>query len=143
MDVHDVVLLKTYSLPDGVRDWRDAMTLLVLNACCPQKCVEWQSYFIEAMTFYIIEIREPRNGFDQNKLQWLTDMFTTDGLANSPLESRLLQHVMDMLAHPLSRHQESADALYPLDDASLAVSALRSMTQKLAASQPVAASGHH
>jgi hypothetical protein len=140
LDEHDVVLLKTYSLPDGVRDWRDAMTLLVLNACCPQKCVEWQSYFIESMTFYIVEIREPKNGFDQNKLQWLTDMFTTDGLANSPIESRLLQHVMDMLAQPLYLQQKSTRETQPQDEATLAVSALRAMTQQLAASP---ASGHH
>lgn len=135
LDVHDVVLLKTYSLPNGVRDWRDAMTLLVLNACCPQKCAEWQSYFIEAMTSYIVEIREPQNGFDESKLQWMTDMFTTNGLANSLIENRLLQHVMDMLAHPLHRSQESAKAAQPKDDATLAVSALRVMTQQLASLQ--------
>lgn len=142
LDEHDVVLLKTYSLPNGVRDSRDAMTLLVLNACCPQKCAEWQNYFIEAMTFYIVEIREPRNGFDQSKLQWVMDMFTTNGLANSPLENRLLQHVMDMLAHPLHRQKDLAQITQPEDDATLAVSALRAMTQQLAAPQPMHASQH-
>lgn len=142
LDVHDVVLLKTYSLPNGVRDWRDAMTLLVLNACCPQKCAEWQSYFIEAMTSYIVEIREPRNGFDDSKLQWITDMFTTNGLPNSPLENRLLHHVMDMLAHPLRHHQEQTKAVQPTDDVSFAVGALRIMTQQLADPQSVSATRH-
>ncbi|HBF28404.1 hypothetical protein [Rhizobium sp.] len=131
MDVHDVVLLKTYSLPSGVRDIRDAMTLLVLNACCPEKCPEWQNYFIEMMASFIVKVLEPQNGIDHNKLQWITEMFTTDGVANSPIESELLQHVMDLLAHPSIERPTKTPTPCALDNATLAVSTLRSLAEQL------------
>jgi hypothetical protein len=109
LDVHDVVLLKTYSLPNGVRNSCDAMTLLVLNSCCPEKCAEWQSYFVEAMASYIVEILEPRNDINQTKLEWMTDIFMTDGLINSPIEGRVLIEVMDLLSHPASRLRTKTD----------------------------------
>jgi hypothetical protein len=137
LDVHDVVLLKTYSLPSGVRDIRDAMTLLVLNACCPEKCQEWRHYFIETMALYIVKILEPQNGIDCAKLQWITDMFTTNGIANSLIESELLQHVMDMLAHPAIDHQPKASALQNPDDASVAAMALRDLARQLTAASTV------
>lgn len=103
LDLHDVVLLKTYSLPNGVRNRGDAMTLLVLNSCCPEKCAEWHSYFVEAMASYIVEILEPKNRIDQTKLDWMTEIFMTDGLANSPIDGQVLLCVMDLLIHPAKR----------------------------------------
>jgi hypothetical protein len=130
LDLHDVVLLKTYSLPHGVRCHRDAMTLLVLNACCPEKCAEWQAYFIETMASYIVEVLEPQNGIDRKKLQWMTDIFTTDGLANSCLESRLLQHVMDVLAEPSKGMQPAIAARRSAETTALAA-ALRNLAEQL------------
>lgn len=131
LDVHDVVLLKTYSLPSGVRDIRDAMTLLVLNACCPEKCAEWQAYFIETMASYIVKILEPQNGIDRSKLQWITDMFTTGGMANSAIESQLLEHVMNLLAYPSLAQQPQMTTTSSPDDTTVAVSALHKLTEKL------------
>jgi len=139
LDEHDVVLLKTYSLPGGVRDRWDAMTLLVLNGCCPQKCAEWQAYFIEAMASYIVKILEPQNGIDQNKLRWITDMFTTDGMANSQLENRLLQHVMDLLAYTGRNTPSSTDAKQRGDTTTMAVSVLRDVAEKLSPSHSIPA----
>ncbi|MBB4954025.1 hypothetical protein H4S14_002087 [Agrobacterium vitis] len=115
------------------------MTLLVLNGCCPEKCAEWQAYFIEAMASYIVKILEPQNGIDQNKLQWITDVFTTDGMANSPLENRLLQHVMDLLAYTGRNAQSSTDTKQDADTTTKAVSALLDLAEKLAPSQSLPA----
>lgn len=98
LDHHDVVLLQTYGLPHGVCTHEDAMTLLVLNGCCPDKCAEWQGYFIDSMACYILRKRPPENRIDHYKLQWLISTFTTDGKANSPIEQRLLQHISMMMA---------------------------------------------
>lgn len=105
LDLHDVVLLKTYSLPNGVRNQGDAMTLLVLNSCCPEKCAEWHSFFVDAMASYIVETLEPKNRIDQTKLNWMTEVFMTDGLANSPIDGEVLLNVMDLLVHPGKRSQ--------------------------------------
>lgn len=98
LDHHDVVLLQTYGLPHGVCTHEDAMTLLVLNGCCPDKCAEWQSYFIDSMACYILRKQPPENRIDRYKLQWLINTFTTDGKANSPIEQRLLQQISMMMA---------------------------------------------
>ncbi|MVA33865.1 hypothetical protein [Agrobacterium vitis] len=74
------------------------MTLLVLNGCCPDKCAEWQSYFIDSMACYILRKQPPENRIDRYKLQWLINTFTTDGKANSPIEQRLLQQISMMMA---------------------------------------------
>lgn len=94
LDPHDVVLLKTYSLPQGVSTREEAMILLVLNGCCPEKCPEWQGYFVDAIATYIIARCPPENLIDVHKLRWLIRTFTTDGRANSPIERWLLQQIV-------------------------------------------------
>ncbi|MBB4005889.1 hypothetical protein [Allorhizobium taibaishanense] len=94
LDPHDVVLLKTYSLPQGVSTHEEAMILLVLNGCCPEKCPEWQSYFVDAITTFIVAKCPPENRIDTLKLRWLISTFTTDGQANSPIERWLLQQII-------------------------------------------------
>ncbi|MUO77731.1 hypothetical protein GOZ78_02320 [Agrobacterium vitis] len=109
LDHHDVVLLKTYGLPHGVCSHEDALTLLVLNGCCPDKCAEWQGYFIDSMASYILRKHPPENRIDTYKLQWLISTFTTDGKANSPIEQRLLQHISMMMADLQSESGQTPD----------------------------------
>ncbi|MVA79516.1 hypothetical protein GOZ89_08815 [Agrobacterium vitis] len=104
-----MVLLKTYSLPHGVCTHEDALTLLVLNGCCPDKCSEWQAYFIDSMACYILRKQPPENRIDRYKLQWLINTFTTDGKANSPIEQRLLQQISMMMADLQSESVQSPD----------------------------------
>lgn len=109
LDHHDVVLLQTYGLPHGVCTHEDAMTLLVLNGCCPDKCAEWQGYFIDSMACYILRKQPPENRIDRYKLQWLINTFTTDGKANSPIEQRLLQQISMMMADLQSESVQTPD----------------------------------
>ncbi|WP_234632970.1 hypothetical protein [Agrobacterium vitis] len=104
-----MVLLKTYSLPHGVCTHEDALTLLVLNGCCPDKCSEWQAYFIDSMACYILRKQPPENSIDRYKLQWLINTFTTDGKANSPIEQRLLQQISMMMADLQSESVQTPD----------------------------------
>lgn len=109
LDHHDVVLLQTYGLPHGVCSHEDAMTLLVLNGCCPDKCAEWQGYFIDSMACYILRKQPPENRIDRYKLQWLINTFTTDGKPNSPIEQRLLQQISMMMADLQSESVQTPD----------------------------------
>ncbi|KAA3510246.1 hypothetical protein G6L63_09265 [Agrobacterium vitis] len=85
------------------------MTLLVLNGCCPDKCAEWQGYFIDSMACYILRKQPPENRIDRYKLQWLINTFTTDGKPNSPIEQRLLQQISMMMADLQSESVQTPD----------------------------------
>ncbi|MCM2293635.1 hypothetical protein NAC44_15005 [Allorhizobium sp. BGMRC 0089] len=97
MDRHDVILLKTYGMPQGARSREDALTLLVLNDCCPEKCPEWPDYFIEQIAHYIVFVMAPERWLNTAKMQWIERIFTTFGVANSQTEQRLLARIIELL----------------------------------------------
>ncbi|MDQ0457294.1 hypothetical protein [Rhizobium paknamense] len=97
MESHDVSLLKKFGLPEGVRSHEDLLTLLVLNSFCPEKCPEWETFFIESVADFILHRMPPENRVDQAKLLWIFETFTTEGRVNSPLESAMLTHLLKIL----------------------------------------------
>lgn len=141
LDHHDVVLLKTYGLPHGVCTHEEAMTLLVLNGCCPDKCPEWPGYFIDSMASYILQRRPPENRIDQQKLEWLISTFTTDGKANSPIEQRLLQEISVLMANLCAESIQASEQASPTEKA--AVNSLRYPLSSHGRSLPTRFSSRH
>ena len=90
----DITLLRQYTFAEGIRSSADVVTILALNAACPEKCPEWADFFVKSLTDYILRHCYPHGSLDAANADWLMRVFATDGVANSPLELDLILHVM-------------------------------------------------
>lgn len=95
----DISLLRKYSFPDGVRTPDDVVVMLALNNTCPEKCPEWNSYFVEQLAAFIVHYSYPQGSLDEINVAWLMRMVATDGIVNTPLELELVLHVMEASAY--------------------------------------------
>jgi hypothetical protein len=94
----DILLLRKYAFPEGVRTIDDALTVLALARCCPQQSPEWEAYFIENLTSYLVHGATPAGAIDDAGAARLMQGISVDGVVHSPLELELLLHVMEVAA---------------------------------------------
>jgi hypothetical protein len=95
----DIGLLRKHSFPDGVRTSDDVVLMLALNNSCPEKCAEWNTFFVESLAGFVVNHTYPQGSLDDINVAWIMRMFATDGVVNSPLELELVLHVMEISAH--------------------------------------------
>ncbi len=73
--------------------------MLALNNSCPEKCPEWNSFFVESLASFIVNYSYPQGSLDEINVAWITRMFATDGIVNSELELELVLHIMEISSH--------------------------------------------
>lgn len=95
----DIGLLRKYTFPDGIRTADDVVVVLALNNACPEKCHEWNSFFVEQISAFIVSYSYPQGSLDEINVAWLMRIVATDGVVNSPLELELLLHVIEISAY--------------------------------------------
>jgi hypothetical protein len=95
----DIGLLRKYTFPDGIRTADDVVVMLALNNACPEKCHEWNSFFVEQLSAFIVHYSYPQGSLDEINVAWLMRIVATDGVVNSPLELELLLHVIEISAY--------------------------------------------
>jgi hypothetical protein len=91
----DVLFLRNYTFPLGLRTSDDVLVLMALQNSCPEKCDEWDAFFIEALTDFIVHYSYPQGSLDEINVAWLVRLLSTDGVVNSPLELRLILNVIE------------------------------------------------
>lgn len=91
----DVLLLRNYTFPNGLRTSDDVLVLMTLQNSCPEKCDEWEAFFIEVLTGFIVHYSYPQGSLDEINVAWLVRLLSTDGVVNSPLELRLILNVIE------------------------------------------------
>lgn len=96
--VEDIGLLRKHTFPDGIRTADDVVTMLALNNSCPEKCPEWNAFFVEQLAGFIVDYSYPQGSLDDVNAAWLIRVVSTDGVINSALELELVLHVMEMAA---------------------------------------------
>jgi hypothetical protein len=99
LSAEDVLTLRRVSFPDGVQASDDADLLLAIHHSSPEKCDEWDAFFIEALTNFIVHHTHPQGSLDDINVAWLTQMLSSDGVVHSPTEFEVLMHVIDLSAH--------------------------------------------
>lgn len=99
LSAEDVLTLRRVSFPDGVRASDDADLLLAIHHSCPEKCDEWDAFFIEALTNFIVHHTHPQGSLDDTNVAWLSRMLSSDGVVHSPTAFEVLMHVIDVSAH--------------------------------------------
>lgn len=96
IDADDVLMLRKFAFPEGVRSHEDAHVLLALSETCPEPEPAWTTYFVESLANFLVYGYEPWGAIDEPKATWLTQMIATEGAVRSPLELELLLHVMEL-----------------------------------------------
>lgn len=120
LSVEDLLLLRRYTFPDGVRTPDDVVTLLALNTCCPEKCPEWADYFVEQMAGFLVHHCYPIGSLDEINVEWVKRVLSNDGIIEGELELAAVLHMMD-----IARHVPPSLRTLMLDQLSIALAAGR------------------
>lgn len=112
----DILMLRKYAFPDGIRTSEDALALFALNDSCPEHSPEWSTYFVESLAAYLVRGATPTGRIDDAKAGWLMRTIAADGAVHSALELELLLHAMEVA----SEVPESLSA-FALDQVRLAL----------------------
>lgn len=92
----DLLLLRKYTFPEGIRSPDDVVVMLALDTLCPEKCVEWYDYFVESLADYIVNRCHPAGALDTMNAVWFEQVFVEDGVVRSSHELDLLLHLIDL-----------------------------------------------
>ncbi|MFB9950768.1 hypothetical protein ACFFP0_18100 [Rhizobium puerariae] len=92
----DILMLRTYAFPDGIRSAEDARALLALNDLCPASGPEWAGYFVESLAMFVVHRSEPAGMIDDANAAWLMRTIAADGVVRSAPELELLLHAMEI-----------------------------------------------
>jgi hypothetical protein len=99
LSANDILLLRMHSFPDGIQTSDDVITLLALNNSCPEKCPEWDTFFVEQLAHHIVHNQAPRGYVDAAKVGWMRSILAVDGIIASQLELDTMLHVLDLAPH--------------------------------------------
>ncbi|MBO9124385.1 MULTISPECIES: hypothetical protein [unclassified Rhizobium] len=99
LGVEDIDLLRRHSFPEGIRTADDVVVMLALNNACPEKCPEWNTYFVEQLAAFIVHYNYPQGSLDEINVAWLMRMVATDGVIHSAVELELVLHVIEISAY--------------------------------------------
>lgn len=96
LTANDLLLLRKYTFPEGIRSSDDVVVMLALDTLCPEKCVEWHDYFVESLADYIVNRCHPAGALDTMNTLWFEQVFIEDGVVRSRHELDLLLHLIDL-----------------------------------------------
>lgn len=90
----DVQLLRAEVFRDGVATRAEAEAHFALHSSCTDQCVEWPSFFVEAVTDYIVAQEKHAGYISEDTAAWLIRAISRDGKVDTPLEMELLINVL-------------------------------------------------
>jgi hypothetical protein len=73
----------------------DANAIFEIDAACAVKDPDWQDFFIEAITDYVVDSAEPRGYINTENADWLMERITHDGQIETRTELEILICVID------------------------------------------------
>ncbi len=80
---------------DGVVSQAEAEALFSMNTGVSQKCREWDDYFVEALSVYVVEQAEPRGYVSHANAQWVIDSISRDSRVEPANELELVVKILD------------------------------------------------
>lgn len=95
----DVLYFRREVFRDGIVSRAEALAVLALNSGVAGKSPEWNEYFVEALSLYVVEQAEPRGFVSLANGQWLIDCLSKDGRIEAANELELLIKVLDRASH--------------------------------------------
>src|SRR6478735_4099625 len=86
----DILMLRRFAFPDGLKSSEDALELLALNEASIEKSPQWSAYLVESLAMFIVYGSAPMGLIDENKATWLMRTLSVDGAVKSALELEVL-----------------------------------------------------
>ncbi|MEZ5899764.1 MAG: hypothetical protein R3D51_09745 [Hyphomicrobiaceae bacterium] len=90
----DLVKFRRVFYEDGIVSAEEADTLFKLSKC-KSESTDWTSFFIEAITDYVVDQADPQGYVTSENAHWLLDRVNHDGLVRSRAELELVVEVID------------------------------------------------
>ena len=91
----DVLALRRAVFGDAVVSLHEAEALFDLAAKRLPACAEWDEFYLEAMTDYLVRQIEPQGYVSVRNAAWLMDMIEKDGRLWSDTELNLVVHILE------------------------------------------------
>jgi hypothetical protein len=91
----DVLEFRQLIFRDGVVACEEADALFLLNEACAEQCAEWQEFFVEAITDYIVHQEKPAGYVSAKNADWLIAAISRDGKVGTATELELLVRVLE------------------------------------------------
>lgn len=117
VDARDVVDMRQNVFANGVLCKNEAVGLLAVHANCASKCNEWDEFFVEALSDFVVENVEPAGYVNDKQAKWLMSSISRGKSVASRAELELLITVLEKSKR--SPDVLSAFALTQLADAIL------------------------
>lgn len=90
----DVALLRRRVFADGVCDAAEADAVFALERACPDRHPDWNAFYVDALTDWLVWRRDPRGYVDDAAADTLIDNVMRDGRLDGPTEFELLLNVV-------------------------------------------------
>ncbi|MEO1748265.1 MAG: hypothetical protein AAFR27_06535 [Pseudomonadota bacterium] len=95
----DVLRLRREVYRDGVATRVEAEALFAIDGACRDRCEEWDVFFIEAVTDYLVNFEAPQGYVSPENAQWLIRAISKDGVVDTRTEIELLIKVLEKAKH--------------------------------------------
>jgi hypothetical protein len=94
----DIILLRKHMFPSGLTSDDDVRQLLALHRSPIEKCAQWDNWFVEMITAFIVVHCYPQYSLDELNAEWLIALVSRDGVVETAAELELVLHAMEMSA---------------------------------------------
>lgn len=91
----DVLQLRQTVFADGVVQRREAEALFALDRAVAEKSGSWVSFFVEAVTDYLVNVEAPRGYISKDNAQWLIRTISSNGVVDTVTELEVLLRTME------------------------------------------------
>lgn len=90
----DVLLLRATVFRDGVVQSGEADAIFALDRSCTRKCAEWNEFYVEALSEFLVANAQPQGYVSVDNARWLIRATSTDDLVQSENDWQLLLRIM-------------------------------------------------
>jgi len=94
LSAEDVLALRREIWPDGIVSETEASALFDINRAASIVGPEWTAFFVEAITEYVVNQRQPRGYVDEDAASWLIAELEHDGVAARAVDLDLVVKVL-------------------------------------------------
>ncbi len=95
VDARDVMDMRQSVFANGVLCKDEAISLLAVHANCTDKCPEWDVFFVEALSDFLVDSVEPAGYVNDKQAKWLMSAISRSGNVASRTELELLITVLE------------------------------------------------
>ena len=95
IDARDVMDMRQSVFANGVLCKYEAIGLFAVHANCPLKCAEWDVFFVEALSDFLVNSVEPAGYINEKQAKWLIGAISRGKHVASRTELELLITVLE------------------------------------------------